>query len=67
MFYKGEGWLEEAQSCAGERPQRVEIIRMERELGLPYIDDIEITDDKKAWEYYHKLKATIEEKKRQSA
>lgn len=63
--YRGEGWLEEAEACSGEMPQKSEMILMEDELGIPNVD-FRASETQKAWEYYQKLKAMIEERKRQS-
>lgn len=65
--FRGEGWLEEADSCRGERPQRTEIIMMEDELGIRNIASIEIVDNDKAWTYYYDMKARLEQQQRKTA
>ena len=65
--FRGEGWLDEADSCIGERPQGSEIIMMEDELGIPNIAAIEIVDNEKAWEYYYRLKSMVEANQRKTA
>jgi hypothetical protein len=65
--YDEEGFDEWVESQRGKRPQIVDIIRMEKELGIPKIDSIKNVDDDKVWAYYHELKARMEQQQRKTA
>ncbi len=65
--YTEEGFDEWVESQRGKSPQIIDIIRMERELGIPHTDEIEVINNKEAWAYYHELKARLDQQQRKTA